>query len=392
MKQSINLRRASLLVFFIMAVPLAAFSFSDQTTSERILRENKNFVHFIDTCLTNFAEDKTGDFQKAYGLHFNADVSYLQADYRRTYKKIRASQEVMTTLYSDVVKNVYLEGSKDVLDEIAPNVIRSKNAKARLFLNLGYRDRTISFGFYTVGEASNPKLYSYKIYKYQKAIKYARRAKRYAFLALFESQNAEMKRKIFMHLLKTENQKGNQFFNRFNDLKEQDYIKEMGKNYEEYEKESRGDKTSDQSKLSASYEKKVEKRVRFRNEKRAARFLINMEFDQAEDIMRRYVEDFNFKLITSTFEVISGGGEGGAGTGTDKGDKSKTDYNAFKVHLMDNYSRLVKSSILESFYGKVTVEDKVDKVQQWGGEEQAEDHTAPEDKDAGKIIDKNPIK
>ncbi|MBN1532204.1 MAG: hypothetical protein JXA20_06040 [Spirochaetes bacterium] len=370
-------------------MPVAVFPFSDQTTSERILRENKHFVEFVNDGITNFAEDKIDSYRKAYELHFNADVAFLQADYRRTYKKIYASQGILASLYSDIVKDVYLEDSKNILDTIAPRVISSKNARARLFLTLGYRDRTISWTHFTVGDASNPKLYSYRIYKYIKAIQYARRAKRYAFLALFESQDTETKRRIYANVMKTENQKGNPFFSRFVDLEEKEYIREMSKEFEDYEREQR-EKTAAQTKEEggqaspASFEKNVEKRVRFRNEKRTARFLINTEYDPAEDIMRSYLEDFNFKLINSTFEILSttgGASPGKEATGSEKGESQRIDYNKYKIHLMDNYSRLAKNSVLESFYGQVAVEDAVDEDTMKAEIPEKEDHSDKESKE-----------
>ncbi len=221
-------------IFSISHFHNPVFSWSDQTTTERILRENKYFISFIDLCISNFVRDKENDFFKIYEKHFNADVAYLQSDYKRAFKRIYSSQKLMVKLYEEVLANFYLEDSKKILDDFAPGIIRSKNARARLYLTLGYRDRTISWNFYMVGNASNPKLYSYKLYKYEEGIKMARRAKRYGFLALFESQAPKMKMKIFNRLLKSEKEKGNKFFNRFLDKNEKDYIDEMNKTYNIY--------------------------------------------------------------------------------------------------------------------------------------------------------------
>ncbi len=371
-------RRMCVMLIFISAAPLTVFPFTDQTTSERILKENKHFVEFLDSGITNFAENRVEDYKKAYSLHFNADVAYLQADYIRAFKRVYASQKSLSQLYSDVVKDIYLEESKNILDTIAPLVIKSKNARARLFLTLGYRDRTISWTHYTIGDASNPKLYSYRIYRYIKAIEYARRAKRYAFLALFESQDPDMKRRIFSNMLKSENQTGNPFFKRFVDLGEKDYLREIGKNYEDYEKDMK-EQAAEPSKepgIAMVFEKKVEKRVRFRNEKRAAKFLINTEYDQAEDIMRSYVSDFNFKLINSVFEVLSSANA--TEKNKEKNSSEGIDFNKYKIHLLDNYARITKDSTLASFYGSISVEDAVSesKIKEETGDEHAEQEKA----------------
>jgi hypothetical protein len=295
--------------------------------------------------LSNFAPEKKDEFLKAYQIHFNADVAYLQGDYKRTYRRIYESQGEMVKLYEDVVKDIYLEDSKSILDKMAPAIIRSKNAKARLFLTLGYRDRTVSRNYYIVGEASRPKLHSYKLYQYEEAIKMARRSKRYGFLALFESQNRETKMAIYNQMLKTENEKGNTlFFQRFVDKKEDAYIKEMQVTYEEYEKKIEENQGED-----AKFEKRLERRVRFRREKQCAEYLINAEFERADDVIRSYVDDFNYKLITATFDVLQErSGEGGV------------DYASMKIHLQDNYLRISKESLLDEISGDVKVVDSVE--------------------------------
>jgi len=335
-------RKVFLIIPILLAVILFtdSFAFSDQTTTERILHENKDFINFLDVCITNFGTNKTNDLFKVYQEHFNGEVAFLQSDYKRAFKRFYTSQGYMVKIFEHLVKNVYLEDSKDILDRIAPDIIRSKNSRARLYLTLGYRDRTVAKTHYTVGLASNPKLHSYKLYKYQEAIKMTRRAKRYAFLALFESRKPSMKRDIYMTLLKNERKKGNRFFNRFTDISEDKYIDEIAKTFQEFEK------TEPKNENSKTFEKKVEKRVRFRKEKRVARFLQNREFDRAEDIIRKYVDDFNFKKVGAVFTTL-----------TEK--KKGYDYTKLTVHLLDNYLRLKGKSVLFSLTKKVKVEDNV---------------------------------
>ncbi len=366
-------------VLSILFIPAFLISAStDQTTTERIIRENKRFLEFLNVCATNFAESRKDTLKKSFEKHFNADIAYLQSDYRRAYRQVYASQGEMEKLYHDIVKDSYLEDSKTMLDKLAPGIIRSKNARARLYLTLGYRDRTVAYTYYTTAEASNPKFYSYKLYKYEDAIQMARRAKRFAFLGLFESQGLEVKRRIYSQLCKTERSGGNPFFSRFVDLKDDDYIKEMNKEYdekaeeakqaaelkkpeepkkgEEAKKEAQAIKEAGQPKdystAAPVFEKKVERRVRFRNEAKAARHLINGEFDKAEDIMRKYIDDFNFVLINATFDVL-------AATVTEGPAAEKIDYGKFKIHLVDNYLRFNSKSMLDGIIDTIKVEDNI---------------------------------
>ncbi len=367
MKKGSKIRPALLAVAFIFASS-SVFPYSDQTTTERILKENKRFVEFINVCVTNFGEDKKEDFRKVYEKHFNADVAYLQSDYRRSFKRVYASQGEMEKIYREMVKNNYLEDSKKILDRLAPGIIRSRSARARLYLTLGYRDRTVSWTHYTVGDASNPKLYSYKLYKYVDAIKMARRAKRFAFLALFESQTRETKRKIYNQLCKSERDMKNKYMNRFVDLNDQDYINEIEKSYSEAKqaeadaKESKEGAGKDGERAAfdkevQSYEAKVVKRVRFRNETKTARYLLDGEFDRAEDILRDHIDDFNFKLIVATFDVLSASGKETAAD--EKASTDKNDYDKFKLHLVDNYSRLSKQSTIDGILDTLKVEDDI---------------------------------
>jgi hypothetical protein len=391
------MKKIVLLVYlFIISFGLAPlFSSTDQSTTERILTENKNFIEFINICITNFAGNKTEDYRKIFAKHFNADIAYLQGDYKRAFKNIYSSQGDMAKIFDEIVKNIYLEDSKNILDELAPGVIKSKNAKARLYLSLGYRDRTVSWTYYIIGEASNPKLFSYKIYKYLDAIDMARRAKRYGFLALFESQNIESKKKIYQQMLKVENDKGNIFYKRFIGKNDQALLDELAKSYEDIEKsesavdqqpaDKKDEKASEKEKeKTAVFEKKVEKRIRFKQEKKTAEFIANGEFEKAADIMHQYVEDYNYKLILSTFKALSSADQPPKDQPSKDqppkdqpaidGDKTaaKLDFNKYAVHLDDNYLRMIKPSVLESLLGTVKVEDKVDVKKDSKSEKEAE--------------------
>ncbi len=346
-------------LFLLVLFSSSLFAFSDQTTTERIVGENKEFINFLNICVTNFGKDQIPDaekrFREIYQTHFNAQVSYLQGEYKNSFYNIRLSQEKQVAFSGDVLKKVYLEEAKVMLDKLAPEIIRSKNARARLYLTLGYRDRAVGRNFETVSDASNPKLFSYKVYRYLEGIKLARRAKRYGMLALYESRDAKVKKEIFDNLLKTENEGGNKFFARFVSKSEQDIFRELNKTYEESEaaKKTEGQQPKDaqqaaaqapkeaaqaaaaeQQKAVSEYESRIEQRVRFRKEKTAMQFLLHAEYDRAEEVIREYIDDFNFKLILSTLKVLSG--KSGQET-------QGLDLAGYVVHHYDNYSRVYKS-------------------------------------------------
>jgi len=369
-------------IIAIFLIILAGFTTSysaiDQTYVERILKENRDFIEFIDYGVTNFSPESKNDLFTIYQKHFNAEVAFLQGEYKRSFDNVYDSQKDMVTLFEKLLVDFYLEDSKNILDNIAPEIIRSKDPIARQYLTLGYRDRTLARTHYTVGEASHPKLYSYKIFKYVDAINMARRAKRYGFIAIYTSQTSAGKLKIYNQMFKTETENGSLFFRRFVDKNEQDYIKEMNKTEEELEKEyasggagSQNGATGEAKKADgtevkeAAFEGRVSRSVRFRKEQRVARYLLNGEFDKAEPIIRSYVDNYNFKLITATLRTLA---DKGAHTGEGEPVASKQDYAKLIQHHNDNYVILNNKSILGSMVGDVKVIDDVKKQDKAEGE------------------------
>jgi len=361
-------------VIAIILIILAGFTTShsaiDQTYVERIIKENRDFIEFIDYGVTNFSPASKNELFTIYQKHFNAEVAFLQGEYKRSFDNVYDSQKDMVTLYEKLLIDFYLEDSKNILDNIAPEIIRSKDPIARQYLTLGYRDRTLARTHYTVGEASHPKLYSYKIFKYVDAINMARRAKRYGFIAIYTSQSPAGKLKIYNQMFKTETEGGSLFFKRFVDKNEQDYIKEMNKTDEELEKEyteggADAQKGGGSEIKETAFEGRVSRSVRFRKEQRVARYLLNGEFDKAEPIIRSYVDNYNFKLITATLRTLA---DKGAHAGEGEPVASKLDYAKLIEHHNDNYVILNSKSMLGSMVGDVKVVDDVKKEDKSGSE------------------------
>lgn len=335
-----------LFVFFTCSVWVN--SFADQLTADRAIQENKEFIEFMDVPISNFGEKYKETFKDIYQIHFNAEVAYLQSDYNRAFRNVYESQKKQADCYSQVVRD-YLEETKKFLDSISPEVIKSKNKKARLYLNLAYRDREVARTHHTVADASNPKLCSNKIYKYIEAIKILRRARRYGFLAMFESQTDETKKKIYNHLFEIEREKGNLFYVRFISKTEQEIIDEMQKEYYDVQVTA---VNAPASKQEETYEKRIEKRARFRDERRAAEYLLTAEFEKAEPIIRDYIKDFNFNLIVAAIEFLFV-------------NKSPIISNYTVEQLKrfhdDNYSRYYSPSTLNAFAGDIKVVDVIEK-------------------------------
>ena len=329
-----------------------SFGRFDQPNIERIVKQNREFINYIDKCVTNFNMDKKNDLFTIYQKHFNAEVAYLQADYKRAYDEIISSQKDMVALYEFILTEYYLEDSKNILDKFASGILISKNSIARQYLSLGYRDRAVARTLYVAGETAYPKLYSYKLYKYMEAITLIRRAKKYAFIALYTSQDGKTKLRIYNQLFKDE--KDIVFFNRFVDKDEKAYIAEMNKTYEEYLSETQNKQSDDNN--TTPFEGRAERSSRFRKEQRVAQYILNEEFYKAEAIIRSYVDNYNFKLIMATLNVL---GDEASHTGESTSDKG-TDYKQYINHHKDNHLILLsEKSALEMVAGDAKIIDYI---------------------------------
>lgn len=172
-----------------LVVRAASAAAPDQGFVEKILRENRYFIEFANVSVSNFGSTENEKALKESNQHhFNANLYYLESNYVDAFKEIRLSQEILLDLYYDIVQKRYLEDSRTLLDQNAPIIIQSKDKKSALFLQLGYRDVEVTRQFRDMGYNYNRFLFSNKIRYYIDGIKRARRAKRFAFLALIESK------------------------------------------------------------------------------------------------------------------------------------------------------------------------------------------------------------
>lgn len=353
--------KMKIFVLTILTFLVLSNVFADQTSVERMIGENKGFLDFINVAVTNFGDAEKESLFDAYQTHFNADVSFLQSDYRRAFRDVYASEKKLSPIYYDVLSKYYLEDTKDLLDKIAPQVIKSKNAAARFYLTLGYRDRAIGRNSQIAGDAVVNRFYSEKIFKYAEGIKVCRRGMRFALLALFESRDIETKKSIFSKVLETERDGGNIFYNRFIGKTGDAFNQQLVLTFDEYEKVYQAEldqvnavrKKNAETKggvgapFEALYEKRVEREVRFRRERIVAEYIRDGEFDSSKDIISKYADDLAYKLIMATIDIM-------AAKTTDTVD---IDWNRVKAHHADNFTRLTRDSFIDSFASRLKVSD-----------------------------------
>lgn len=176
-------------VVMVLCAPIVWGAAPDQGFVEKILRENRYFIEFANVSVSNFGSPENEKALKEANQHnFNANLYYLESNYVDAFKEIRLSQEILLDLYYDILQKRYIEDSRTLLDLNAPIIIQSKDRKSAHFLQLGYRDVEVARQFRDMGYNYNRFLFSNKIRYYIDGIKRARRAKRFAFLALIESK------------------------------------------------------------------------------------------------------------------------------------------------------------------------------------------------------------
>ena len=175
------------ILFFQMAFSANAVPV-DYTLSEKILHDTEYFLRFLDMAVTNFGEKQhVKALVEANDLKFKAHLEYLQGNYAQSYKLVKRSQELLNTLYFEMVA-IYDKDAEKLLQISAPIIVQAKDKTARLFLRRGYRDLKLNRNFKKIGKNTTRFLYSKKIRHYIDSIKQCRRSKRYAFLALIESK------------------------------------------------------------------------------------------------------------------------------------------------------------------------------------------------------------
>lgn len=160
----------------------------DRAGVERKLRENRYFLEFVNSGVSNFGDEKCRNLlQKAAVKHYQAYREYLKGQYEESHDFIRQSQLILRDLYVYIYDAIYRRDALYLLQSNSVVVVSSRDERAIKLLNLGYRDVKHGDIYRKKGYHYPKHLYSIKIYSYIDGIKYLRQAKRYAFLALIET-------------------------------------------------------------------------------------------------------------------------------------------------------------------------------------------------------------
>ncbi|EMJ93971.1 adhesin OmpL37 family surface protein [Leptospira alstonii] len=125
--------------------------------------------------------------KKANQFDFNGNMLYFQSNYSLSFKNLRAAQGEMKDLYQ-ATHEQYLQNSRVLLEYASPLIVRSNDKIAQHLLRLGFRDLKSSEDHFTIAYNSSPYQFRYKLLLYGEGIKIARRARKFALLAMIASK------------------------------------------------------------------------------------------------------------------------------------------------------------------------------------------------------------
>ncbi len=165
----------------------------EQRSAEKGLKDNRYYFYFINSSITNFGNDNEKKlFKEAIQRDIIARLLYMKFLFHESYREIRRSQNILISLYKKtILKDIRI--TRELLNEFASSVLKSKDAKARRYLRLGYRDAEVSRQFMIMADNYRKNLYSLRLNKYVRAIKKAKLSKRYAFLSIMRIKQIEKK-------------------------------------------------------------------------------------------------------------------------------------------------------------------------------------------------------
>jgi hypothetical protein len=126
-------------------------------------------------------------FRKINQFQYNGNLWYLQGNYEHAFEELRLAQGLLKDTYHQI-SEIYLEDTRALLESVSPSVIQANDSIAKFYVRTAFRDFRYAEDRYKIARSTNPYQYRYKIQQYSEGIRYMRRAKRYALLALVSSK------------------------------------------------------------------------------------------------------------------------------------------------------------------------------------------------------------
>ena len=172
----------------------SSLSAGNQRHSEKSLKDNRYFFNFINPTITNSGSDEEKNiFTEAARRDLISRMLYMKFSFNPAMNEIRTTQLLLIDLFSKIAIRE-IENATILLNEIAPEVLKTGNKASKKYMSLGYRSADWAEKVMIMSDNLPEKNYSIKIYEYVKAIKNAKYCKRYAIIALIENRIPPEKR------------------------------------------------------------------------------------------------------------------------------------------------------------------------------------------------------
>jgi len=186
---------SSLVIFFLILTQpsysqrtKSSLSAGNQRHSEKSLKDNRYFFNFINPTITNSgSEEEKSIFIEAARRDLISRMLYMKFSFNPAMNEIRSTQLLLINLFSKIALRE-IESATLLLNEIAPEVLKTGNKASKKYMSLGYRSADWAEKVMIMSDNLPEKNYSIKIYEYVKAIKNAKYCKRYAIIALIENR------------------------------------------------------------------------------------------------------------------------------------------------------------------------------------------------------------
>ncbi len=190
----------SLLALLILAYPAQAqrtkssLSAGNQRHSEKSLKDNRYFLNFINTTISNSGSDEEkAIFTEAARRDLISRMLYMKFAFNPAMNEVRNTQLLLIELFNKIAVRE-IESATALHNEIAPEILKSGNKTSKKYMSLGYRSVDWAKKLMVMSDNLPVNNYSIKIYEYVKAIKNAKYSKRYAIIALIETRIPTEKR------------------------------------------------------------------------------------------------------------------------------------------------------------------------------------------------------
>lgn len=172
----------------------SSLSAGNQRHSEKSLKDSRYFFNFINPTITNSStETEKGKFIEAARRDLISRMLYMKFSFNPAMNEIRTTQLILIDLFKQIAAHE-IENANTLLNEIAPEVLKTGNKTSKKYMSLGYRSADWAEKVMIMSDNLPQRNYSIKIYEYVKAIKNAKYSKRYAIIALLENRIPAEKR------------------------------------------------------------------------------------------------------------------------------------------------------------------------------------------------------